>query len=48
MLTGPEALDFGDVAALLSDELGRPVRYAPCSLMDRRRAPSRRASGSSS
>ena len=37
VLTGPAALDFTDVAGLLSDELGRPVRYAPCSLMERRR-----------
>ena len=27
-LTGPEALTYGEVAAVLSDVLGRPVRYA--------------------
>jgi uncharacterized protein YbjT (DUF2867 family) len=37
-LTGPAALDFAQAAALLSDELGRPIRYEPCSLLDRRRA----------
>ncbi|WP_210767509.1 NmrA family NAD(P)-binding protein [Cellulomonas humilata] len=28
-LTGPQALDFEQVAALLSDELGRRIRYEP-------------------
>lgn len=37
VLTGPAALDFADVAALLSVELGRQVHYAPCSLRARRR-----------
>jgi uncharacterized protein YbjT (DUF2867 family) len=31
-LTGPEALDFDAVAALLSDVLGRPIRYKPVSV----------------
>ncbi|WP_433324391.1 NAD(P)H-binding protein [Spirillospora sp. CA-294931] len=30
-LTGPEALDFGDVAARISAETGRPLRYTPIS-----------------
>ncbi|NKY21954.1 NmrA family NAD(P)-binding protein [Cellulomonas denverensis] len=33
VLTGPEALDFDQVAALLSAELGRPVRYQPTSAL---------------
>ena len=36
-LTGPEALDFSQAAAMLSDELGRQIRYEPCSLLTRRR-----------
>ena len=36
-LTGPQALSFADAAALLSTELGRPVRYRPLSLLQRRR-----------
>lgn len=36
-LTGPEALDFSQAAALLSDELGRQIRYEPCNLLTRRR-----------
>lgn len=32
-LTGPEALQFADVAAILTDVLGRPIRYAPPSLI---------------
>ena len=36
-LTGPEALDFFRAAALLSEELGRPVTFEPCSLLTRRR-----------
>lgn len=36
-LTGPEALDFSQAAALLSDELGRQISYEPCSLLTRRR-----------
>lgn len=31
-LTGPEALSFADAAAVLSDELGRPIRYLPRSI----------------
>lgn len=31
-LTGPEALSFTDVAAVLSEELGRPIRYSPRSI----------------
>jgi uncharacterized protein YbjT (DUF2867 family) len=30
-LTGPEALDFGQVASVLTDILGRPIRYQPAS-----------------
>ena len=37
VLTGPEALDFHQVASLLSAELGRPVDYRPRSLLTRRR-----------
>jgi len=37
-LTGPEALEFSQAAALLSDELGRRISYEPCSLLARRRA----------
>lgn len=33
-LTGPEALTFADVAAILSDELGRTIRYEPTSIGD--------------
>ncbi len=36
-LTGPEALTFGDVAALLTAELGRSVSYVPEGLLRRRR-----------
>ena len=36
-MTGPEALDFSQAAALLSDELGRQISYEPCSLLTRRR-----------
>ena len=31
LLTGPAALDFEQVAALLTSELGRPIRYEPTS-----------------
>ena len=31
-LTGPEALSFHDVAAIMSEELGRPVAYMPRSV----------------
>jgi uncharacterized protein YbjT (DUF2867 family) len=31
LLTGPRALGFGEVAALLGAELGRPIRYEPTS-----------------
>ena len=31
-LTGPAALSFGDVTQLLSDVLGRPIRYRPVSI----------------
>ena len=31
-LTGPEALSFTQVAALLTQELGRPIRYEPASI----------------
>ncbi|GAA3350034.1 NmrA family NAD(P)-binding protein [Amorphoplanes nipponensis] len=31
-LTGPEALSFAEVAALLSDNLGRRIRYQPASI----------------
>jgi uncharacterized protein YbjT (DUF2867 family) len=33
-LTGAEALTYGEVAALLSDVLGRPIRYANPSVLD--------------
>ncbi len=33
VLTGPQALDFDQVAALLSEELGRPIRYEPTSAL---------------
>lgn len=33
VLTGPEALDFDQVAAILTQELGRPVRYEPTSAL---------------
>lgn len=36
-LTGPAALDFHEVASLLSAELGRPVHYRPLSLLRRLR-----------
>jgi len=36
-LTGPEALTFGDAAALLTAELGRSVTYVPQRLLRRRR-----------
>ena len=36
-LTGPQALSFGDAAVLLSEELGRTVRYRPQRLFQRRR-----------
>lgn len=36
-LTGPQALSFGDAAVLLSEELGRTVRYRPQRLLQRRR-----------
>ena len=32
-LSGPEALTFGKVAAILSDVLGRPIRYEPASAL---------------
>ncbi len=32
VLTGPEALTFGDVAATLTRVLGRPVRYEPATI----------------
>ncbi len=32
-LTGPEALDFDQVAAVLSDELGRPITYQPATVL---------------
>lgn len=32
-LTGPEAITFYDVAAVLTKELGRPVRYEPASIL---------------
>ncbi|MEV0003716.1 NmrA family NAD(P)-binding protein [Micromonospora sp. NPDC050980] len=44
-LTGPQALDFTQVAALLTEVLGRPVRYQPASVagylrhLRRRRVP---------
>jgi uncharacterized protein YbjT (DUF2867 family) len=31
-LTGPEALDFATVAAMLTDELGRRIRYEPATV----------------
>lgn len=31
-LTGPSALTFGEVAALLSEALGRPIKYVPASI----------------
>jgi uncharacterized protein YbjT (DUF2867 family) len=31
-LTGPEALDFTEVAALLTEALGRPIRYRPATV----------------
>jgi len=31
-LTGPAALDFGEVAAILATALGRPIRYRPASI----------------
>jgi uncharacterized protein YbjT (DUF2867 family) len=37
VLTGPQALGFADAAGLLSEELGRTVRYRPESLRERRR-----------
>ncbi len=43
-LTGPQALTFGDVARLMSTELGRPVTYRRQSLWQRRA--DLRASGS--
>ncbi len=36
-LTGPQALSFGEAAALLSEGLGRTVRYRPQRLLQRRR-----------
>ncbi len=33
LLTGPQALDFDEVAGLLSAELGRTIRYEPVSVM---------------
>ncbi|RHA43707.1 SDR family NAD(P)-dependent oxidoreductase [Cellulomonas rhizosphaerae] len=33
VLTGPQALNFDDVAALLTSELGRPIRYEPTSAL---------------
>jgi uncharacterized protein YbjT (DUF2867 family) len=52
-LTGPQALDFSQVALLLSSELGRRVSYEPCGLMTATqeplsRVPIRRSSGCSS
>lgn len=44
-LTGPRALDFDEVAALLTEALGRPIRYVPATVrgylghLRRRRAP---------
>jgi len=32
-LTGSQAMDFGDVAAVLTSELGRPIRYQPASVL---------------
>jgi uncharacterized protein YbjT (DUF2867 family) len=32
-LTGPHAVTFAEVAALLSDALGRPIRYQPASVI---------------
>lgn len=32
-LTGPEAVDFNQVAQILSDALGRPIRYVPASII---------------
>ena len=32
-LTGPEAITFDDVAAALSDELGRPIGYEPATVV---------------
>ncbi|WP_299518103.1 SDR family oxidoreductase [uncultured Serinicoccus sp.] len=32
-LTGPQAVTFDEVAALLSDALGRPIRYEPASAL---------------
>jgi uncharacterized protein YbjT (DUF2867 family) len=32
-LTGPQALSFADVASLLSEELGRTIRYQPASIL---------------
>ena len=32
-LTGPEALDFDQVAAVLSGELGRPITYQPATVL---------------
>jgi uncharacterized protein YbjT (DUF2867 family) len=31
-LTGPRAVTFGEVAALLTDALGRPIRYEPATI----------------
>lgn len=31
-LTGPEPLTFAEVAAILTEELGRPIRYEPASI----------------
>lgn len=32
-LTGPEAVTFDDVAAILTSSLGRPIRYVPASVL---------------
>jgi len=32
-LTGPQALDFEEVAAVLTRELGRPIRYQPANVL---------------
>lgn len=42
-LTGPEAIDFERAAALLSEALGRPVRYEPASVLGYARHLRRRA-----
>lgn len=33
-LTGPQALDFDEVAAILTDVLGRPIRYEAASVLE--------------